>query len=962
MTKAARRKIFLRPLQLLMVVYLCALASGQSLSAQQSQGGQEANGPQYVIEKIEFIGNRRIQRDTLLARIFSRAGDPYSPEAVRRDFQALWNTQFFEDIRLEVEDSPNEPNAKILVFYVTERPIIRRIEYKGNKSISESDILDAFKDKKVGLSVESQFDPTKIKRAEVVIKGLLAEHGRQFATVKPTYERIAATNAVKLVFNIDEGPKVKVGEIKFVGAKAFSDRKLIRSMHNDRPYAIPLYITEIPVMSKTYDKAKLDEDLGVGIHGIYQDHGYFKVSVSDPEVKISNDVRSGIPGPWPVFGSKNGKRADITITIDEGAQYRMGSLRFRSSDPEQGLVFKSELLARNFPLKEGDILAADKLRKALDNYKKLYGEYGYIDFVATPITEIDDAKKVVNLTVEFDQQKQFFVRRIEFSGNTTTRDKVIRRELLLDEGQVFNNRLWEVSLLRLNQLNYFDTIKPENAELKRNVKAGTVDIKLKLKEKGKQSISFNGGVSGIAGTFIGGSYTTNNFLGLGETLSLSAQVGSFQRDVRFGFTEPYLFDRPISTGFTIFSTKFDYNQAKQLGIAENTEIAINPALQENYTTNSKGLTVFASYPLRKFSFTRLGITYGYSTTNIQTFSTSAQLLFDSIKFTGLAGPSALNGIDSSKITFTVSYSTVNNPQNPTKGKSFYYGLGVEGGPLQGNVNTITNSFVTTYFHPVNKHRNVIGLKFQTGMITGYNGTDVPPYSRFFLGGENDVRGFNFYTISPFVEIPEATTQPVTFVNPTVLNAQGKPTLQSIAVPMIQFLPTRPGGDFQNVGNVEYRIPIAGPVTLTLFNDIGVNGILRPSQLALDPSAVTVYQQQYPNPDFPNLKIAPNLPIYPGTNFKVHTSAGVELDVVLPIVNAPFRIYYAYNYLRLNETINGLSGGYALSEAVKDALPPGVLETQIAPQLQNIIILNTQHIPANLIEPVHTFRFTVGKTF
>jgi outer membrane protein insertion porin family len=962
LTKAASGKTFLRPLRLLMVVYLCALASGQSLSAQQPQGGQEANGPQYIIEKIEFIGNRRIQRDTLLARIFSRAGDPYSPEAVRRDFQALWNTQFFEDIRLEVEDSPNAPNAKLLVFYVTERPIIRRIEYKGNKSITESDILDAFKDKKVGLSVESQFDPTKIKRAEVVIKGLLAEHGRQFATVKPTYERIAATNAVKLVFNIDEGPKVKVGQIKFVGAKAFSDRKLIRSMHNDRPYAIPLYITEIPVLNKTYDKGKLDEDLGVGIHGIYQDHGYFKVSVSDPVVKISDDVHGGIPGPWPLLGSKNSKRADITITIEEGTQYHMGSLRFRSSDPEQGLVFKPEVLARAFPLKEGDILAADKLRKALDNYKKLYGEYGYIDFVATPITDIDDTKKLVNLTIEFDQQKQFFVRRIEFSGNTTTRDKVIRRELLLDEGQVFNNRLWEVSLLRLNQLNYFDTIKPENAELKRNVKAGTVDIKLKLKEKGKQSISFNGGVSGIAGTFIGGSYTTNNFLGLGETLSLSAQVGSFQRDVRFGFTEPYLFDRPISTGFTIFSTKFDYNQARQLGIAENTEIAINPALQENYTTNSKGLTVFASYPLRKFSFTRIGLTYGYSTTNIQTFSTSAQLLFDSVKFTGLAGPSALNGIESSKITGTISYSTVNNPQNPTNGKSFYYGISFEGGPLQGNVNTITNSFVATYFHPVNKRRNVIGLKFQTGMITGYNGTNVPPYSRFFLGGENDVRGFDFYTISPFVEIPEATTQPVTFLNPTVLNAQGKPTLQSIGVPMIQFLPTRPGGDFQNIGNLEYRIPIAGPVTLTLFNDIGVNGILRKSQLALDPSAVTVYQQQYPNPDFPNLKIASNLPIYPGTNFKVHTSAGVELDVILPIVNAPFRIYYAYNYLRLNDTINGLSGGYDLSEAVKNALPPGVLQTQIAPQLQAIIVTNTQHIPANLIEPQHTFRFTVGKTF
>ena len=166
-----------------------------------------------------------------------------------------------------------------------------------------------------------------------------------------------------------------------------------------------------------------------------------------------------------------------------------------------------------FPLKAGDLFSAGKIRKALDDYKKLYGEYGYIDFVAEPETEADDAKKIIDINMVFDQQKQFFVRRIEFSGNTTTRDKVIRRELLLDEGQVYNNRLWELSILRLNQLGYFETIKPENAELKRNVKAGTVDINLKVKEKGKQSISFSGGVSGIAGSFVGLSYQTNNFLG-----------------------------------------------------------------------------------------------------------------------------------------------------------------------------------------------------------------------------------------------------------------------------------------------------------------------------------------------------------------------------------------------------------------------------------------------------------------
>jgi outer membrane protein insertion porin family len=958
-TLAAGRKIFLRRFQFPVVVYLFCISFLYPVSAQQAR---PSPSPPYVVDRIEFFGNRRIQRDTLLARIFSRRGDPYTEEAVHRDFQALWNTQFFEDVRLEVEDSPDVPNGKILIYYVTERPIIRRIEYKGNKSITESDILDRFKERKVGLSVESQFDPTKIKRAEVVLKELLAEHGRQFATVKPTFERIAATNAVKLVFNIEEGPKVKVGEIKIEGNKAFSSRKIIRAMKNDRPYAIPLSFTEIPVLSKTYNRQKLDEDLEVGIRGLYQNNGYFKVLVKDPVLKIVDEDRGGIPGPWPLVGARHGKATNITIQIEEGEQYKMGSIKFRSGDPDQGLVFKPQALAQYFPLKDGDIFSTEKVRKALDNYKKLYGEYGYIEFVATPFTDVNDAKKLVDMTLEFSQGKPFYVRRIEFSGNTTTRDKVIRRELLIDEGQVFNNRLWELSLLRLNQLNYFDQIKPENAELKKNEKAGTVDIKLKVKEKGKQSISFSGGVSGIAGTFVSLSYQTNNFLGLGETLTLSGQLGNLQQGATFGFTEPYLFDRPISTGFTVFYSKFNYNQAKQEGLLLGQQIAINPALQENYTTDSHGFTIFASYPLRKYRFTRVGVTYGWSTTNITAFSQSAQLLFEFTQFRSLAGPSALNGIQSSKITPTISYSTVNSPQNPTSGKSFYYGLGWEGGPLGGNTNTFTNTFTMTYFHPHHKKRNVIGVRVLTSMITGYNGTDVPPFSRFYLGGENDVRGFDFYTISPFVAIPSSSTTTVTYFDPTRLGPGGNPTQVALNVPIVTFLPTRPGGDFQGVGNFEYRIPIAGPVSMSLFNDFGFDGILRKSQLQLNAGALSSLQQQYPNPDFPNLRIPSNLAVLSGTNFKPHTSAGIEFVVQLPIVNAPFRFYYAYNYLRLNQTINGPRGGFFLSDAQKAALPPSVFETQIAPQLETILDQQVQRIPAGLIEPKQTFRFTISRTF
>src|SRR5215831_14814871 len=713
---ADKRTTFLRIFEAFFVVCLGALACASVCVAQAPQPGTVN---QRTITRIEFPGARRISRDTLQARIFSKPGDAYDSAALDRDYHALWNTHFFEDLHIEVQDDPRTPNGVIVSFYVTERPVIRRIEYVGNKSITESDILDAYKEKKVGLSVDSQFDPTVVKRAQVILQALLAAHGHQFAIVKPTFERIPAANAVKLVFHIDEGPKVKVGVIDIVGNAAFSRRKLIRTMRNDRPYGIPLGIAFVPIGSKTFDEGKLEEDMEVGIRQFYQNHGYYRVVVDVKDAKTVDIDKGGLPGPWPFVGSKHGKATNITIEIQEGSQYRMGDLRFRSADPDVGLALRTDGLAKIFPLKKGDIFAADKLRKSLETYRDVYGDYGYIDFTATPIPEVDEAHKVINLTLEFDQQKPYYVRRIEFAGNTTTRDKVIRREIVLDEGQIYNKRLWDLSVLRLNQLGYFNTIKPDDAQLNKDVKNGSVDILLKLKEKAKQEISFSGGVSGISGSFIGFSYQTNNFLGLGETLSVAAQIGSIERNLSFGFTEPYLFDRPISAGFTVFAQKYDYNTARQYGLIYGQSVAVNPALQQNYNTNSKGFTIFASYPMRKLSFARFGLNYGWSTTDITTFSQSATLLFQLSKFTSLNGPSALKGIRSSKLTPTISYDTVNSQLNPTAGKSFSYQFGLEGGVLGGNVNSIENTFDMRYFRQTFHKRNVIAFHFQAADITGY---------------------------------------------------------------------------------------------------------------------------------------------------------------------------------------------------------------------------------------------------
>ncbi len=494
---------------------------------------------QDVIVDIQTHGNRRIPGDSIKARIFSRPGDVYDQAAIERDFNALWNTGYFEDIRFEREQTPKGWRLHI---YVKERPTIREIEYAGLNSVSKSDVLDRFKLAKVGLSPESQYDPTKVKKAEVTIRDLLAEHGRQFATVR-TEVRPIPPAAVALTFVIKEGPKVKVGKIIFEGNKNVKSRVLRSAMKNLKPIGVPHSIFLENLFSKTYDATKLDED-SERVREQLQNLGYFTAVVQTPTTHISDTGHSGLRVPF--LQSKEGKAVDITLPIQEGERYRLGGITFKNNKA----ITNVKGLRGLFPIKDGDIFDRSKIAKGLESLRKAYGQFGYINFTSIPQPRPDEAKKLIYFDIDVDEGKQFTVRRIEFTGNTTTRDKVIRREIALEEGQVYNQNLWEQSLLRLNQLGYFDQLKPDDPDVTErhlDEKEGTVDLTLKVREKGKNSIGLTGGVSGLSGTFVGLSYATNNFLGLGETLSVSADIGSLERNIMFGFTEPYLFDQASST-------------------------------------------------------------------------------------------------------------------------------------------------------------------------------------------------------------------------------------------------------------------------------------------------------------------------------------------------------------------------------------------------------------------------------
>ncbi len=909
-----------------------------------------------VISEISVTGNRRIPADTIRARIFTKPGDIYDPAALERDFNSLWNTGYFEDIKFLREQTPK---GWRIIVQVKEKPTIREILYTGLSSVSQSDVLDRFKQDKVGLVVESQYDPTRIKKAEVSMKNLLSEHGRQFATIRTEVRQLPPA-AVSITFVVKEGPKVKVGKIKFEGNKNISSRVLRAAMKNLKPIGIPHSIFLENIFAKTYDATKLEEDTE-RVRAEYQNRGYFKAAVSDPKTVMHDTGHKGFH--IPLLQAGPGKAVDLTMPIDEGDKYRLGKITFKNNKA----ISNVNALRSLFPIKDGDIFSREKVAKGLENLRKAYGEYGYINYTGVPSTTFDDDKKLAYLEIDIDEGKQFYVRRIEFQGNTTTRDKVIRRELALEEGGVYNSRLWELSLLRLNQLSYFDQLKPDDPNVtdkKLDEKNGQVDLTLKVHEKGKNSIGLNGGVSGLEGAFIGLNYSTNNFLGLGETLQVQLSLGNLARSAMFGFTQPYMFDRPLQFGFTIFGNKVSYNQARQLSVFSGQSLNLpNAVLQnlQNYSQSSVGFTTSVSYPLRR-SFKRVGITYSLDRSTLLPLSTASRTLFDYLAFRGISGPQAVNGIITSKIYPNFSFNTLDSGISPHRGHSLSVGAELAG--IGGTVRSIRPIVQYKQFIPMQNRRNTIGFAVNGSFISGFGGLVAPPFQRSFMGGENDIRGFDIRSISPVAFLPSSNS--IVLTNPDgtpVPKNPLNPRQGNWAVPIPVDQIVFPGGDLSVWGNLEYRITIAGPVAVAPFLDVGMDSIVRPSQLQI---ASEQYEQVISTPfgcaqldagynclggKLLNPPPSQYLQVLSSTNWRPRASTGIELQMFLPVVNAPFRIYWAYNPARLDQ----------------QTTPPIPIQRNMFPagaagDYTYHLAVNTYSPQFLLREPRKTFRFTVATTF
>jgi outer membrane protein insertion porin family len=837
------------------------------------------------IEDVRVAGNRRIPTETIKYNLQTKPNDQFNPNIIRRDIKTLYALGHFDDIRVDEEQGRT---GKIITFVVREKKLIRSIKYDGLSSVTNSEVLDKLKEKKASISQESPYDPTKIRKAETIIKMMLAEKGHQDATVEATTEDIPPS-AIAVTFKVNEGPKIRIQKINIEGNKVFKDKEIKKAMKLIKE-ASPLTAF---TSKDTYFDLKLADDL-TRIRMLYAEHGYVRANVLDPvvETKPHKLLRTlpfiRPPFPWGIplpFWKKTLDRYYITITVEENDQYRVGDVKVTGAKQFNEAIVKAVL-----GLVPGEIFNEERLRKSFENLKKLYGARGYINFTAVPVQDFDEAKKLVNLNISVDEDRQFYVNRIAFSGNTTTRDKVIRREVMVEEGQVFNSSLWDMSLQRLNQLGYFEEIKQEDAEVKPNPTQPQVDINLKVKERGRNSIGFNGGVSGIGGSFMGISYETNNFLGFGETLGVTLQGGTRQSQYQFSFTEPYLFDRPLTTGFTLFKTSFRYDQAREFFGLDPSKLPQGLGFENrlNFEQKGAGFNVFGSYPFKIWN--RFGLNFGINHSQTSAINPATEEYFNAVttqnnqSFISTSGGGGFSNFHAHTLIPSFSRNrTQGTPIFPTGGSSISATFEYTGGWLGGSVNYFRPTLDFRYFRPMQKGRNILAIRFLTSFVNGFGGTAVPYYQRFFMGGDFDIRGFDFRAVSPIAFVVRS----VNVTDPETGNTVSRPFDDIVYV----------GGDTQGVTNIEYRIPIIGHIfTMAPYLDIGNAWVLKKDQLTrqiLNSEGQLTREQ---------------VRFLPGTNSGFRTSTGVELQVMMPVINAPFRLIFAMNPNRIDRNFFGQATG------------------------------------------------------
>jgi outer membrane protein insertion porin family len=694
---------------------------------------------QPLVQEVRIEGNRRVEPDAIRNVISQKKGAPYDARKVQADVRALMKLGFFADVTVEREGTRDAP---VLVYRVVERPAIREWRLEGNEEISRKDLEET-----VSLKPGQLLDPAAVQRDVKKIQEKYVEKGYFLAEVSSrVVER--PDNQVDVVFVVNEQAKVEVKEVRFVGNANVPAADLQKVMQT-RPGGLLSFLSD----AGTYREEALERDLQA-IQAVYLDRGYVTVKVGDPSVALSPDKRL-------IY---------VTIPIEEGERYTIGKIAF-----EGQLLDQEPKLRRILRTRSGATFSRADVAGDIFALGDVYKDLGHAYANVTPLTATDPERRILDLTFEVQPGKVVSFERIEIVGNEKTRDKVIRRELRIYEGERFSGTALRVSRQRVNALGFF-----ESADI--TTRPGSADDKIvavvEVKERPTGTFQIGAGFSSYENFILTGQISQQNFFGWGQTLSLQVQWSKVRQLYQVQFVEPYFLDTRWTFAFDLYRTE---------------------AIYTTFTRQSVGGSVTWGYELsglapwwrfaRRLEDMRLFSTYTLERVDVTAASLASlsQRQFD-------AGTT-------SSVRLSLQWDKRDNRLFPSRG--FFVSLASEFAPpllapeaIFGNDVILFSrySLDTRYYHPI--WRGLVArAKLTLGLIRDWDANHPVPISElFYVGGINSVRGYRYLSISP-VE-PQRTTG----------NDPGF-TTEDVAV----------GGDKQVILNFELEFP--------LFAEAGIRGVV-----------------------------------------------------------------------------------------------------------------------------------------
>ncbi|HUF77519.1 MAG TPA: outer membrane protein assembly factor BamA [Thermoanaerobaculia bacterium] len=655
-----------------------------------------------TIVGIEVFGNRTVAQDTLEYYLGVEPGRAFSRAELDRNIKRLWDRELIDDISVEAVPAESSEHGRgvRLVVRVEERPRVTSVEYQGLKRISVTDLRDRLSAERISLEEGGPLNLGELYRVKHVIEEMYAEKGYRFAQAEQTLEAVREGER-KVVFTIDEGDRVRIGDIQFEGNTVFRDARLRWEMKKTKESGPISRVFKKDI----YNPASLAEDLDK-VRDAYREAGYKNVVIGEPRIQVS----SSNPGA-PADEQK--RRLVLTVPIEEGNRWRFGEVRV-----EGNAVFEDAPLLRAFEYRPGDWLRSKQIDEGVEAVQEIYQNTGYIQARVEPeLVEVSDEE--ADVVIHVREGDQYQVGRLEFEGNTRTMDKVLRREFRVQEGRVLSLGALRNSLYKIRQLGYFELNEEDPIGFEFNQEDNTVDLTVQGREADRTELQFGAGYSEGLGYFGQFSLRTQNFLGRGEQVGVSVQSGALTEFYEVSYFVPWFLDRPQSFGIQAYDRTYDFDFLEnQREIQESTGGAF---------TYGRSLGLFQS----------LSVAYSYSDQSYLqrlTRDGEANEFFTELEISSIRPAYVRDSVD--------------NRFEPRVGSRLSASVEYAGGVLGGSEYFVRPIAGYTLYRPVTGYpfETVFGLNVEAGVVEPFGGRDLERFVLFRLGGDTSVRGFERYRL------------------------------------------------------------------------------------------------------------------------------------------------------------------------------------------------------------------------